>query len=93
MVAVTVELLGPSRLLAREPVVHVDVPEPPTLHALVVQLAAQCPALVGPVLDPDRQMLVEGHIFNVSGRQFPRGLDHLLRTGDRILVLASAAGG
>ena len=54
MAVVTVELLGLSRLLAREAVVRLDVQEPPTLQTVVLGLADRCPTLVGPVLDLER---------------------------------------
>jgi molybdopterin converting factor small subunit len=92
-VEVTVELLGPSRLLSSEPILRLELADPPTLQALVLTLAGRCPALVGPVLDVERQTLVEGHIFNLNGRQFLRQPATVLTHGDRVLVLSSAAGG
>jgi molybdopterin converting factor small subunit len=92
-VEVTVELLGPSRLLSSEPILRLDLADPPNLHALVLKLARRCPALVGPVLDIERQTLAEGHVFNLNGRNFLRRPETLLTDGDRVLVLSSAAGG
>jgi molybdopterin converting factor small subunit len=93
LVEVTVELLGPSRLLSSESVLRLDLADAPTLHALVLELALRCPALVGPVLDVEREALADGHVFNLNGRNFLHQPDTLLRQGDRVLVLSSAAGG
>ena len=92
-VEVTVELLGPSRLLSSEPILRLDLTDPPNLCALVLKLARRCPALVGPVLDVERQTLAEGHVFNLNGRNFLRQPETLLAHGDRVLLLSSAAGG
>lgn len=93
MVEVTVELLGPSRLLSSEPILRLDLADQPTLQALVLALAVRCPALVGPVLDLEHQMLADGHVFNLNGRNFLRQPQTRLTQGDRVLVLSSAAGG
>jgi molybdopterin converting factor small subunit len=92
-VEVMVELLGPSRLLSSEPILRLDLAEPATLQAVVLELAGRCPALVGPVLDVERQILADGHIFNLNGRKFLNQPDAPLADGDHVLVLSSAAGG
>jgi molybdopterin converting factor small subunit len=92
-VEVKVELLGPSRLLSSEPILRLELADPPNLHALVVELAQRCPTLVGPVLDIERQTLTDGHVFNLNGRNFLNQPETLLTDGDSLLVLSSAAGG
>jgi molybdopterin converting factor small subunit len=92
-VEVMVELLGPSRLLSSEPILRLDLAEPATLHAVVLELAGRCPALVGPVLDVENQRLADGHVFNLNGRNFVHRPDTRLTHGDRVLVLSNAAGG
>ena len=93
MRAVHVELLGPARLLAGAKEVAVKIPGACTLRQLVPALAERCPALVGPVLDLERRALAEGYIVNRNGRDFLANAEAVVRPGDRLLLLSSAAGG
>jgi molybdopterin converting factor small subunit len=89
----SVELLGTARLAAGERVVELDLGATPTLAAVVGALAMRCPALVGPVLDAGRPVLTAGHVFCLNGRDFVADPATPIRPGDRIILLASAAGG
>ncbi|HWP29108.1 MAG TPA: MoaD/ThiS family protein [Chloroflexota bacterium] len=88
-----VELYGPARLAAGVKQVSIPVGEGLSLAQLVRALAARCPALVGSVVDPERGALLDGYIFNRNGRDFLARPDALVRPGDRVLLLASTAGG
>lgn len=88
-----VEFFGPARLLV--PVREVSLPIGPeaTVGAVVLALAERYPVLAGLVLDLERRMPANGYIFNRNGRDFLAEPDSVVRPGDRLLLLASAAGG
>jgi molybdopterin converting factor small subunit len=88
-----VELYGVARLLAGEREVALPVAAGMTLGDLPGALAERLPALVGPVLTPARDRLAEGYIFNRNGRDFLTDDATPVRPGDRLLLLASVAGG
>jgi molybdopterin converting factor small subunit len=88
-----VEFLGPARLLAGVKQAPLEVNVDARLRDLIPLLAKRFPTLVGPVLDLERQRLVDGYIFNVNGRTFAPTLDVRLDPEDRVLLLANAAGG
>src|SRR3954466_2664480 len=88
-----VELLGPARLLAGTRQLTVELQHEVTVRELIPALAACCPALDGPVLDVKQGMLVDGYVLNRNGRDFLPGPDATVRPGDRLLLLASSAGG
>src|SRR4051794_8700177 len=88
-----VKLLGPARLLAGTRQLTVVLQREMTVRELIPALAVCCPALDGPVLDVKRGMLVDGYVLNRNGRDFLAGPDATVRPGDRLLLLASSAGG
>jgi hypothetical protein len=88
-----VEFLGPARLFAGVKQTPLAIDSDARLRDLIPLLAARFPALVGPVLDLERQALVDGHIFNLNGRTFAPTLDLPVGPDDRVLLLASSAGG
>lgn len=88
-----VELLGPARLVAGQNELTLPLDRTLTVGELIGLLARHCPALVGPVLDPQRQTLVEGYILNRNGRDFLAHPQARVEPGDRLLLLASSAGG
>ncbi len=95
----TVELLGVARLRAARRAVEVRLGERCSEHGAatvadaLTALAAACPALVGPVLTPDSHALCTGYLLNRNGREFIDRADTPLADGDRLLLIASAAGG
>lgn len=88
-----IEFLGPARLLISVREVTIEIGPEATLGELVLALAERYPALAGRVLDLERRMPVNGYIFNRNGRDFLAEPDSAVRPGDRLLLLASAAGG
>jgi hypothetical protein len=87
-----VELLGPARLHAGLKQLSIDISAPTPVLAFLEALAGACPPLVGPVLDPHRGGLVDGHVLNRNGRNFLKAGD-LVQPGDRLLLMSSSAGG
>jgi molybdopterin converting factor small subunit len=88
-----VELYGSAQLLAGRRAVAVAVAPGMTLADLVTALAERLPALAGVALDPARGAPADGFIFNRNGRDFLTDLTIEVRPGDRLLLLASVAGG
>ncbi|MBI3979465.1 MAG: MoaD/ThiS family protein [Chloroflexi bacterium] len=88
-----IELYGVPRLLAGEPVVQVDLLSGQTVADVVPALAVRCPALVGRVIRPELDGLLDGYLFNRDGRAFVQRLDEPLAPREILLLLSSAAGG
>jgi hypothetical protein len=92
-VVCTVELLGVARLIAGQREIALSLGDDAQVPALVSALAAVCPALVGSVVNPEYGSMAPGYILNRDGREFLTTSDAIIRHGDRLLVLSSAAGG
>ena len=88
-----VELFGVARLRAKTGRVSVAVHGATTLADLFARLAEQCPALVGPVLDPKGDRLARGNACNINGREFVQDPNFVIRPGDHVLFVSSDAGG
>jgi molybdopterin converting factor small subunit len=88
-----VELFGPARLAAGVREVAVELRRRPRVRDVVRALGATYPVLVGSVMDVERGCLTEGYVFNRNGRDFIIDYDVEVRPGDRLLLLASSAGG
>jgi molybdopterin-guanine dinucleotide biosynthesis protein A/molybdopterin converting factor small subunit len=89
----TVELFGVARLTAQTTQVSLELPSGATLSQVVEALAEALPVLVGRVISPDRNSLVNGHACNVNGLQFVRTSAAPINEGDSILILSADAGG
>jgi molybdopterin-guanine dinucleotide biosynthesis protein A len=89
---VTVELFGQPRLLAARREIAVDVPRPATARTALAALAREVPGLAGAVLEPAGR-LGPGFLLSLDGRTFTADDEVELRHGDRLLLLASSAGG
>lgn len=90
----SVEFLGPARLLAGRKELRVVIDrDAVTLGELLGRLAAECPPLVGPVLRPDGRAVADGYICSLNGRSFVADPQTCIRAGERLLLLASSAGG
>ena len=89
----TVELLGLSRRLAQTKESLVEVDDQATFRDVLAQLAARYPALVGPVLVPDRLDIVSSHMINVDGRRVVTDLDAHPEDGQRLILMFVEAGG
>ena len=88
-----VELFGVARLVAYTREVPLLLPAGATLADAFAALAVKVPALVGRVISPDRNHLVEGCTCNVNGREFVRTAATAVQQGDRIVILSADAGG
>ena len=93
LIACTVELLGVARLRAKVKDLKLELPADSDLVEVFALLADRLPALVGSVIAPDRQRLMEGQACNINGRDFVRDFRVKLNSGDRIFILSADAGG
>jgi hypothetical protein len=90
---ITVELLGVARLLARVDLLVVPYPAEGTVGALVRELAARLPALVGPVFTGDGAGLADGYVLSLDGRAWTRDPAAPLGDASRAWLLSNIAGG
>ncbi len=91
-VAVTVELFGVPRLLAKRKEVPLSLPEAATLADVFSALAESVPVLAGRVV-AGGGALARGYACNVNGLDFVRSPAARVHAGDRIFILAADAGG
>jgi molybdopterin converting factor small subunit len=92
---VQVELLGLSRLVTGQREVSLDLEEEATYRHIVRALSEQYPALVGNVIQSDRESLQAPNIFNLNARQMiqSKQMDDCLKKDDRIILMSMSAGG
>ena len=92
-VTVRVELFGGARIASGRREIEITVPESSGVPVLVLALAEACPELVGRVVKEDRSGLEESYTLNLNGVAFvSEGRLHL-KSGDRLLLFSSQAGG
>jgi molybdopterin-guanine dinucleotide biosynthesis protein A len=89
----TVELFGVARLLAKTKDVVLALPPEATFAHVFAALAETLPTLVGRVISPDRNRLVDGYACNVNGLGFVRTATEKVNPGDNIIILSADAGG
>ena len=88
-----VEFLGLSRRLAQTKESLVEVGDRATLRSVIRHLAAQYPALVGPVIVPETFDLVSSYMINIDGRRAVTDLDQPARDGQTLILMFVEAGG
>jgi hypothetical protein len=93
-IACAVELYGLARILVGQKHVDVSLRAGATARDLLAAVAELHPQLAGRVLRPDLAGVTEGHSLSINGLAFVSdpGLV-VLHDGDRLLILANAAGG
>jgi len=98
---VRVELLGLSRLVTGQREVTLDLDGEATYRDVVRELGEKYPALIGNVIQSDKENLQAPNIFNLNARQMiqfkqmeNRLADDLHPSeGDRIILMSMSAGG
>jgi molybdopterin-guanine dinucleotide biosynthesis protein A/molybdopterin converting factor small subunit len=90
-IAVTVELFGAARVLAKTQHVRLELAPEATLAQLFSALAEKLPALAGRVIESDR--LVAGYACNINGLIFERVPSAKIHSGDKIFIFSADAGG
>jgi molybdopterin-guanine dinucleotide biosynthesis protein A len=89
--SVSVELFGVARMLAKTPLVSLDLAQGATLAQVFSSLADKFPVLVGRVINS--QGLITGYACNINGLNFVRAPDAKVNSGDKIFILSADAGG
>ncbi len=98
---VRVEMLGLSRLVTGQREVSLDLEQEATYRDIVRALSDMYPALIGNVIQSDRESLQAPNIFNLNAKQMiqskqmeNRLADELYpHGGDRIILMSMSAGG
>ncbi len=90
---ITVEFYGLARQRTGEKAVTVELEGTATARALVALLAERYPPLIGPVIGPECDRLVEPHVLNVDGRTVVHDLDRALPEGKPVCLMFVVAGG
>lgn len=93
LTTIQVELFGLARILCGRREVQVAVPDQSSTKHLVLALSKACPQLVGQVIREDLSGLQESYTFNLNGIAFISHQQVELKTGNRILLFSSQAGG
>lgn len=88
-----VELYGIPRQVTTERKVEVELNDEASLAELIAALRHKIPALGGTVFSPDEDRLTEFYVFNINGRFYIDDREIRVRQGDRVALLALAAGG
>ncbi|NLD44918.1 MAG: MoaD/ThiS family protein [Chloroflexi bacterium] len=88
-----VEFLGQSRRLANAREVVVRVGDTASYRDVLRQVAADFPALLGPLIVPHSFGLVPSYMLNVDGRRVVSDLDALPEDGQRLIFMFVEAGG
>lgn len=92
-ISCTVELLGVARLRAKTRTVALELPPHASLADVFQALSEKVPDLVGSVLAPAGDRLVDGQACNINGQNFVRDMAHRVNSGDRIFIVSADAGG
>ena len=92
---VQLEMLGLSRLVTGQKQVSLDLEQEATYRDIVRTLSERYPALIGNVIQSDRESLQAPNIFNLNARQMiqSKQMDNRLSEGDRIILMSMSAGG
>jgi len=89
----TVEFLGLARRLTHTKKSVLETDDRATLRDVLCRLAAEYPALVGRVIDPETYELVPSYMLNLDGRRVVKDLDEHPRDGQHLILMFVEAGG
>jgi molybdopterin converting factor small subunit len=92
---IQVEFLGLSRLVTGVKVVSLDLKEGATFRDIVRTLVTTYPALLGNVIQSNREALQEPNIFNLNAKKMIQAnqMDSGPSDGDRVILMSMSAGG
>lgn len=90
-IAVSVELFGVARMVAKRRDVALSLPRDATLSHVLNALAERLPELRGKIIGANG--LTAGYTCNINGLHFERSPSAKINSGDRIFLLSADAGG
>ncbi len=90
---VTVEFFGLPRIITGRKEIHLEVGSQADSTDLAALLAEEYPDLVGRVIREDPTGFQESYVLNRNGTEFLTAGPLDVRTGDRLLLFSSQAGG
>ena len=93
LVAVKVEFFGSARKVCGRRHVRVDMPETARTLDVCAALSKKCPELVGSVIEPDGDALMQSYTMNLNGTRFVDDEPFVLKPDDVLLIFSSQAGG
>jgi len=88
-------MLGLSRLVTGQREVSLELKEQATYRDIVRALSEMYPALIGNVIQSDKESLQAPNIFNLNARHMiqSKQMENPLNEGDRIILMSMSAGG
>lgn len=92
---ITIEFTGITKSITQAGTVEFEVPQGFTYRDLVKMLAAKYPAMVGLIIDPDREKFLSSNMFVINGNlEFPAMiLDQSPSDGEYISLMSVITGG
>jgi molybdopterin converting factor small subunit len=88
-----IPMYGLSHEITEQREVEIELSDNASMVEVIAAMKAKIPSLVGPVIRPGENRLVEQFKFNINGRFYFDGQDFNLRKGDRIALLVPMTGG
>jgi molybdopterin converting factor small subunit len=89
----TIPMYGLPREITEKREVEIELADNASMADVIAAMKAKIPSLVGPVIRPGENRLVEQFKFNLNGRFYFDGQDFTLHKGDRIALLVPMTGG
>ena len=85
-----VEMFGLPYSLTGKRRVEFELENSAGLTDIVGALKREVPELIGEILNPDSDYLMDGFTFNINGRFYSDDRDLKIKEGDRIILLTLA---
>ncbi len=92
---ITIEFTGITRSITNSTAIDFDLPSDSTYRDVIKLLAEKYPAMVGLIIDPDRENFLSSNMFVINGDlEFPAMLlDKKPADGEQISLMSVITGG